>query len=29
MPSCVQVHDTALPNTDTAIVLGMRLNLRF
>jgi hypothetical protein len=25
----VQVHDTALPDTDTAIVLGVRLNLSF
>ena len=25
----VQVHDTALPDTDTAAVLGVRLNLSF
>ena len=25
----VQVHDTALPDTDTAVVLGVRLNLSF
>jgi porin len=25
----VQVHDTSLPNVDTAVVLGARLNLRF
>ena len=25
----VQVHDAALPNTDTALVLRVRLNLRF